>query len=37
MSENPQVEVDDPAVAELIADVAAAVARRATALHEDAV
>jgi hypothetical protein len=35
MCKNPQVDTDRPAVAELMADVAAAVARRAAAVHED--
>src|SRR6202042_920757 len=35
MCENPQVEIDRPDVAELVADVAAVVARRATAVSED--
>ena len=35
MCKNPQVEIDRPAVAELMADVAAAVARRGTAVSED--
>src|SRR5215469_3953920 len=35
MCKNPQVDTDRPAVVELMADVAAAVARRATAVHED--
>ena len=32
---NPQVDMDGPAVAELVADVAAAVSRRAAAVSED--
>jgi DNA-binding PucR family transcriptional regulator len=35
MCKNPQVEMDGPAVAELVADVAAAVSRRAAAVSED--
>jgi DNA-binding PucR family transcriptional regulator len=35
MCENPRVNMDRPAVGELIGDVAAAVARRVTAVHED--
>ena len=35
MCKNPQVDTDRPAVAELMADVAAAVARRAAAVSED--
>jgi DNA-binding PucR family transcriptional regulator len=35
MCKNPQVDTDRPAVVELMADVAAAVARRAAAVHED--
>jgi len=35
MCKNPQVDTDRPAVAELMAGVAAAVARRAAAVHED--
>jgi hypothetical protein len=35
MCKNPQVEIDRPAVAELMADVAAAVARRGAAVSED--
>jgi DNA-binding PucR family transcriptional regulator len=35
MCKNPQVDTDRPAVVELMAGVAAAVARRATAVHED--
>ena len=35
MCKNPQVEIDRPAVAELMADVAAAVARRSAAVSED--
>jgi DNA-binding PucR family transcriptional regulator len=35
MCQNPQVDTDRPAVVELMADVAAAVARRAAAVHED--
>jgi len=35
MCKNPQVDTDRPAVVELMADVAAAVARRATVVHED--
>ena len=35
MWKNPQVDTDDPAVAELIADVAAAVSRRVAAVSED--
>jgi len=35
MCKNPQVDIDRPAVAELMAGVAAAVARRAAAVHED--
>jgi hypothetical protein len=35
MCQNPQVDTDRPAVAGLMADVAAAVARRAAAVHED--
>jgi PucR C-terminal helix-turn-helix domain/GGDEF-like domain len=34
MCKNPQVDIDDPAVAELMADVAAAVSRRAAAVSE---
>jgi hypothetical protein len=35
MCKNPQVDIDGPAVAELVADVAAAVSRRAAAVSED--
>ncbi len=35
MCKNPQVEIDRPAVAELMADFAAAVARRGAAVSED--
>ncbi len=35
MCKNPQVDIDGPAVAELMADVAAAVSRRAAAVSED--
>src|ERR1700733_12286883 len=35
MCKNPQVQTDRPDVAELVADVAAVVARRATAVSED--
>jgi hypothetical protein len=35
MGRNPQVAIDRPAVAELMAGVAAAVAHRAAAVHED--
>ena len=35
MCKNPQVDIDGPAVAELLADVAAAVSRRAAAVSED--
>src|SRR6202161_1202378 len=35
MCKNPQVQIDRPDVAELVADVAAVVARRATAVSED--
>ena len=35
MCKNPQVDTDRPAVVELMAGVAAAVARRAAAVHED--
>ena len=35
MCKNPQVDTDHPAVAELIAGVAAAVAHRAAAVYED--
>ena len=35
MCKNPRVDMDDPAVAELIADVAAAVSRRTAAVSED--
>src|SRR6266516_8070301 len=35
MCKNPQVDTDRPAVVELMADVSAAVARRAAAVHED--
>jgi DNA-binding PucR family transcriptional regulator len=35
MCKNPQVDMDDPAVAELMADVAAAVSRRVAAVSED--
>src|SRR2546430_17449058 len=35
MCKNPQVDMDGPAVAELMADVAAAVSRRAAAVSED--
>ena len=35
MCKNPQVDMDGPAVAELVADVAAAVSRRAAAVSED--
>ena len=35
MCENPRVDMDGPAVAELTADVAAAVARRVTEVHQD--
>src|SRR6266568_9345072 len=35
MCKNPQVDTDRPAIAELMADVAAAVARRAAAVYED--
>src|SRR5712691_301956 len=35
MCENPQVDMDGPAVAELMGDVAAAVARRVAAVRED--
>ena len=35
MCKNPQVEIDRPAVAELMADVAAAVARRGATVSED--
>ena len=35
MCQNPQVDTDRPVVVELMADVAAAVARRAAAVHED--
>src|SRR5208282_2880799 len=35
MCKNPQMDMDRPAVAELMADVAAAVARRAAAVSED--
>ena len=35
MCKNPQVEIDRPAVAELVADVAAAVARRGAAVSRD--
>jgi PucR C-terminal helix-turn-helix domain/GGDEF-like domain len=35
MCKNPQVDMDDPAVAELVADVAAAVSRRAAAVSDD--
>src|SRR6266704_3524396 len=35
MCKNPQVDTDRPAVAELMAGVAAAVARRAAAVYED--
>ena len=35
MCENPRVDMDDPEVAELTADVAAAVARRVTEVHQD--
>ena len=34
MCKNPQVDIDGPAVAELMADVAAAVSRRAAAVSE---
>ena len=35
MCQNPQVEIDRPAVAELMVDVAATVARRGAAASED--
>src|ERR1700722_7674285 len=35
MCENPQVDIDGPAVAALVADVAAAVSRRVAAVSED--
>jgi hypothetical protein len=35
MFKNPQVEIDRPAVAELMADVSAVVARRGAAVSED--
>jgi predicted metal-dependent TIM-barrel fold hydrolase len=35
MCKNPQVDIDRPAVVELMAEVAAAVARRASAVYED--
>ncbi len=35
MCKNPQVDIDGPAVAELMADVAAAVSRRAAAVSAD--
>jgi PucR C-terminal helix-turn-helix domain/GGDEF-like domain len=35
MCKNPQVDMDDPAVAELVADVAAAVSRRAAAVSDE--
>ena len=35
MCKNPQVDIDSPAVAELVADVAAAVSRRVAAVSED--
>jgi hypothetical protein len=35
MCKNPQVDIDGPAVAELVADVAAAVSRRAAVVSED--
>ena len=35
MCKTPQVEIDRPAVAELVADVAAVVARRGAAVSED--
>src|SRR6266404_2612578 len=35
MCKNPHVDMDDPAVVELLADVAAAVSRRAAAVSED--
>jgi hypothetical protein len=35
MCQNPQVEINRPTVAELMADVAAAVARRGAAVSED--
>ena len=35
MCKNPQVDIDSPAVAELVAEVAAAVSRRAATVSED--
>ena len=35
LCKNPQVDIDGPAVADLVADVAAAVSRRAAAVSED--